>query len=134
MLNGEASVPLALRRISSPMKVATPNSTKMKKRMRNEVSTVRMEEASMAAKASMARNNASRSEVALYNLTSVTNTRKCTAPSSAASSAGLVELATKAREKKKMSSGKKPRYAMTSQVAAACDNSGDWPRDRRTPL
>src|ERR1700676_4046670 len=134
LLNGGVSVPFAARRISNPMKAATAKSMKIKKRSKKEVSTVRMQEASMAVKASMARNKASRSVVALYNRTSITKIRKWIAASRAASSAGLVELATNAREKNKMSRGKKPRYATTSQVAVACDNSAGWPRHRRTPL
>ena len=107
--NGGTTAPFPPRRISMPTNVATPNNRKMKKRTRNEVSTVKIAAARIAENARMARKKASRSVAALYKRTSITNSRKCTAPSSAAKSEGFVEVATNAREKKRMSKGKMTR-------------------------
>src|ERR1700751_201373 len=62
--NGGVTAPFPPRRISMPTNVATPNNRKMKKRTRNEVSTVKIAAARIAENARMARKKASRSVAA----------------------------------------------------------------------
>src|SRR5271166_6382769 len=107
--NGGAMAPRPARRSSMLTKVDTAKIRYKKKNNKKVVSTVSTAAASTAANESMARNNASRSVVALYSRTTITNSRKCTTATNAANSGGFEELATKARENSTMSTGKKNR-------------------------
>jgi len=120
LLDGGVSVPLALRRISRPMNESNADSRKIKKRIRNEVSTVRDAGSQHRRESEHGEEQCVAMVVALYTGAPAYEYQEMYRGQQRGEQHRIRGIRDDGREKKKIVEGKNAMYASTSQVAVLC--------------